>query len=141
MPTPSELLDQVLAKATKLGNKSAVADKAILERIDYVCRCHRNRARVRLLMSCMLAKLHRPEVDPRKPYTEIGGKASFSGRTYDEQYLGAFINTNRLPCNSTTAYLTPALRNQDSMLTIKTVLVGRTPQVYKDTLQLLNSLA
>lgn len=141
MPTPSELLDQVLAKATRLGNKSAVADKAILERIDYVCRCLNNRAGVRLLMSCMLAKLHRPEVDPRKPYTEIGGKASFSGRTYDEQYLGAFIITNRLPCNSTTAYLTPALRNQDSMLTIKTVLVGRPPQVYKDTVQLLDDVA
>jgi len=141
MPTPSELLDQVLAKATKLGSKAAVADKAILERIDYICRCLGNRAGVRLLMSCMLAKMHKPEVDPRKPYTEIGGKDSFSGRTYDERYLTGFINANRLPCNSTTAYLTPALRNQDSMLTTKTVLVGRPPQVYKDTLQLLDDVA
>lgn len=134
MPTPPEILNSLLAKATKLGNKPASADKAILERIDYVCRCLGNRAGVRLLMSCMLAKIHRPEIDPRKPYTEIGGKDSFSGRTYDEQYLGRFISENRLPCNSTTAFLTPALRNQDSTLTTKTVLVGRPPQVYKDTL-------
>lgn len=140
-PTPPELLDRVLARATKLGNKPAVGDKSVLERIDFVCRCLGNRAGVRLLMSCMLAKLHRPEVDPRKPYTEIGGDDCFSGRTYDERYLTAFINANRLPCNSTTAYLTPALRNQDSMLTTSTVLVGRPPQVYKDTLQLLDDVA
>jgi len=141
MPTPREILDSLLLKATKRGNKPAVADTAILERIDYVCRCLGNRAGVRLLMSCMLAKLHRPEVDPRKPYTEIGGKDSFSGRTYDEQHLSSFISANRLPCNSTTAFLTPALRNQDSVLTTKTVLVGRPPQVYKDAVQLLDDVA
>lgn len=141
MPTPPEILDRLLNRAIELGNKSAVSNKAILERIDFVCRCLGNRAGVRLLMSCMLAKLDRPEVDPRKPYTEIGGKTSFSGRTYDERYLTGFINANGLPCNSTTAFLTPALRNQDSKLTTKTVLVGRPPQVYKDTLELLDDVA
>lgn len=141
MPSPRELLDASLAKAIKLGKTPAITDKAILGRVDYVCNCLGNRAGVRLLMSCMLAKLHRPEVDPRKPYTEIGGKNSFSGRTYDEQHLGGFISANRLPCNSTTAFLTPALRNQDSTLTTRTVLVGRPPQVYKDTLQLLDDVA
>lgn len=92
-------------------------------------------------MSCMLAKIHRPDVDPRKPYTEIGGGDAFSGRTYDEQHLSGFISANRLPCNSTTAFLTPALRNQDSVLTTSTVLVGRPPQVYKDSLQLLDDVA
>jgi hypothetical protein len=141
MPTPRERLDALLARAAKLGKKPAVTDKAIFERIDYVCRYLGNRAGVRLLMSCMLAKLDRPEVDPRKPYTEIGGEDSFSGRTYDERHLTSFISANRLPCNSTTAFLTPALRNQDSMLTTKTILVGRPPQVYKDTLQLLDDVA
>lgn len=141
MPTPRERLDALLATAVKLGTKPAVTDKAVLERIDYVCRCLGNRAGVRLLMSCMLAKLDRPEVDPRKPYTEIGGEESFSGRTYDERFLSSFISANRLPCNSTTAFLTPALRNQDSVLTTKTALVGRPPQVYKDTLQLLDDVA
>jgi hypothetical protein len=57
MPKPRELLDALLATATKLGNKPAVADKSILKRIDYVCRCLGNRAGVRLLMSCMLVRL------------------------------------------------------------------------------------
>jgi hypothetical protein len=141
MPTPREILDALLVKATEPGNTPAVNDNAILARIDYVCRCLGNRAGVRLLMTCMLAKLHRPEVDPRKPYTEIGGVDSFSGRTYDEQWIGGFITDNRLPCNSTTAFLTPALRNRNSSLTADIVLVGRPPQVYSDTLQVLDDVA
>ncbi len=139
--TPRELLDAILTKSKKLGRSAAIMDRDILSRIEYVCRCISNRAGVRLLMACMLAKIHRPEVDPRKPYTEIGGKDCFSGRTYDEQHLSGFITENRLPCNSTTAFLTPALRNQDAVLTTRTVLVGRPPQVYNDTLQLLDDVA
>ncbi len=141
MQTPHDILGALLANATKAGNSPAVAPKPILERIEYVCRCLGNRACVRLLMSCMLAKLDRPHVGPRKPYTEIGGDDCFSGRTYDERYLTSFINTNRLPCNSTTAFLTPALRNQDSALTTRTVLVGRPRRAYQDTLQLLDDVA
>lgn len=140
MPTPREILDSLLERAEKLGPKSAVADPEILARIDSVCRCLSNRACVRLLMSCMLAKVHQPAIDPREPYTEIGGKTSFSGRTYDEQWISDFISSHRLPCNPTTAFLTPALRNQDSRLTTKVVLVGRPPQVYRDTLQLLDDV-
>ncbi len=141
MTSPRELLDATLAKAVRLGKTPLINDQDVSGRIDYICRCLRNRAGVRLLMSCMLAKMHRPEVDPRKPYTAIGGNDSFSGRTYDEQYLTGFITTHRLPCNATTAFLTPALRNQDAMLTTGTVLVGRPPQVYHDTLRLLDDVA
>jgi len=141
MPTPRELLDATLAKAVEHGKTPAISNEDIQSRIDYVCRCIGNRAGVRLLMACMLAKMHRPEIDPRKPYTAIGGNESFSGRTYDEHHLNSFISANRLPCNSTTAFLTPALRNQDAMLTTNTVLVGRPPQVYRDTLQLLDDAA
>lgn len=141
MPTPQEILDQLREKATALGKASAIQDDAIRGRVEFVCRCLSNRAGVRLLMACMLAKIDRPQVDPRKPYTSIGSNDSFSGRTYDEQYVTRFINSNRLPCNSTTAFLTPALRNHDSALLISTVLVGRPPQVYRDTLQLLDDVA
>lgn len=141
MPTPNEILADALAKAEQFGVAPAVADKDARSRIEYVSTCLSNRAGVRLLMSCLLAKLHRPEIDPRKPYTEIGSPDSFSGRTYDEQYLTSFITVNRLPCNSTTAFLTPALRNQDAMFTTETVLVGRPPKVYSDALQLLDDVA
>ncbi len=88
-------------------------------------------------MSCLLGKLDNPQVDPRKPYTEIGGNDSFSGRTYDERYLTPFINKHRLPVNPTTAFLTPTLRNINQPLTTDRELVGRPRDLYKKTLQLL----
>jgi hypothetical protein len=92
-------------------------------------------------MSCLLGKLHNPTVDPRKPYTEIGGNDSFSGRTYDEKFLTKFINEHRLPVNPTTAFLTPTLRNIDHALTTDRELVGRPRDLYKKTLQLLEDVA
>ncbi len=88
-------------------------------------------------MACLLAKIDRPEVDVRKPYTAIGGSDSFSGRTYDEQYIAPFVIEHDLPCNSTTAFLTPALRNRNITLTPDVNLVGRPPQVYQSVLDLL----
>ena len=92
-------------------------------------------------MSCLLGKLDKPNVDPRKPYTEIGGTDSFSGRTYDERYLTKFINQHRLPVNPTTAFLTPTLRNIDQALTTDRELVGRPRDLYKKTLELLEDVA
>jgi hypothetical protein len=84
--------------------------------------------------------VHHSRVDIRKPYTEIGGPDSFSGRTYDEQYLAGFITDNELPCNPTTAFLTPALRNRNATLTPDLNLVGRPPIVYEAALQLLTDV-
>lgn len=120
---------------------SVITDGTIQDRVDYICRCTSNRAGVRLLMSCLLGKLDNPQVDPRKPYTEIGGKDSFSGRTYDERYLTPFINKHRLPVNPTTAFLTPTLRNINQPLTTDRELVGRPRDLYKKTLQLLADVA
>jgi hypothetical protein len=141
MMSPPETLERLYARATENLAAAAVQDPSIVERIDYVCRCLSNRAGARLLMACMLAKIDRPEVDPRQPYTEIGGTQCFSGRTYDERYLTAFINGHNLPCNSTTAFLTPALRNIDRALTTEVVIVGRPAKLYSDTLQLLEEVA
>ena len=141
MEEPEEILNHKLELAEADLNTPAVKDQDILKRIDYICRCLSNRAGVRLLMSCMLAKIDNPDVDPRQPYTEIEGKQCFSGRTYDERYITHFININQLPCNSTTAFLTPALRNINSPLAIDMDIVGRPAQVYTDTLQLLDDVA
>lgn len=91
-------------------------------------------------MSCLLAKIHRSNVDIRKPYTEIEGGDTFSGRRYDEAYITAFINKHQLPCNDTTAFLTPALRNIATTLTKDLVLVGRPREVYRNTLLLLDDV-
>jgi DNA adenine methylase len=138
---PAHILEEAFAWATTEPGQFGVKDPKIRDRIEYVATCISNRAGVRLLLSCMLAKLHRPEVDPRNPYTEIGGDKSFSGRHYDEAYITGFINKHHLPCNSTTAFLTPALRNMDVPLNSKVTIIGRPPQVYSDTLRILQDVA
>jgi hypothetical protein len=92
-------------------------------------------------MACLLGKLDKPDVDPRKPYTEINETDSFSGRTYDEHYLTSFVNEHRLPVNPTTAFLTPTLRNINHALTTDRELVGRPRDLYKKTLELLEDAA
>jgi len=141
VPTPNKRLDNLLQKALKLGNKSYIPNPQIRQRIEYVCRCLTNRACVRLLMACMLGKLDNPKVDPRKPYTEISTADCFSGRTYDEQYITGFINKYALPCNSTTAFLTPTLRNQNTPLNPDIELIGRPRDLYKSTLLVLDDVA
>jgi hypothetical protein len=87
-----------------------------------------------------LAKIDDPDVDIRKPYTEIGDPDCYSGRTYDEQYIGPFVNEHALPCNRTTAFLTPALRNRNFVLTLGIDLVGRPPKLYETALRLLDGV-
>lgn len=139
--SPYEVLERLYANVVNNPAQRYIADVEILERIEYVARCLANRAGVRLLMACMLGKLDRPSVDPRHPYTAIGGNNCFSGRTYDERFITSFINRYQLPCNSTTAFLTPALRNIDRPLTTDLVIVGRPAQVYRHTLQVLEDVA
>ncbi len=122
--------------ASQPARSSLITNEAA-DKLDFVSRCIVNRATVRLLMACLLAKIQKPVVDARKPYTEIGGMDSFSGRTYDETYLTPFINRYGLPCNPTTAFLTPALRNMNRVLTPDLNLEGRPREAYKYTLELL----
>lgn len=140
MENCSPLLEASLQRAQKNLGGSFLRDEKIAARVVSVVNCPSNRAGVRLLMACMLAKVHRPEVDPRKPYTKIGSKDCFSGRSYDEQFIGDFITKHNLPCNSTTAFLTPTLRNMDQTLTTKVVLVGRPAAMYQDALRMLDDV-
>ena len=143
--TPGERLESLIAVAAVSTDKRDVKDEANRIRVDAVCRSLSNRACVRLVMACMSAKLDRPETDPRKPYTEIGTPDSFSGRSYDEQYdeqhVGRFIQVHRLPCNFTTAFLTPALRNINRPLSVDIVLLGKPKELYADAQVLLHEVA
>lgn len=140
MENCSPLLEASLKRAQKNLGHSFIHDEEIAARVVSVVNCPSNRAGVRLLMACMLAKVHRPEIDPRKPYTKIGSKDCFSGRSYDEQFISDFITRHNLPCNSTTAFLTPTLRNMDQTLTTKVVLVGRPAAMYQEALRLLDDV-
>jgi hypothetical protein len=79
-------------------------------------------------------------LDIRKPYTEIQEPDAYSGRTYDEQYVTAFVTEYELPCNVTTAFLTPAFRNRNTVLTPDMVMVGRPQALYRVALQLLTDV-
>lgn len=136
MPDPSELLDIAFKTASEAETDLT---SEITEKIEYVCR-NWNRAGTRFLMACLLAKVHNPEVDIRKPYTEIGDDDAYSGRTYDEKYIEPFTFKHALPCNSTTAFLTPALRNRDIVLTPEVNLVGKPPELYEILLLLLDEV-
>lgn len=68
MSTPDKALTNILKRAYQDINNSAISDHDIRSRIEYVCRQISNRACTRLLMACLLAKIDRPDVDPRKPY-------------------------------------------------------------------------
>lgn len=140
MANCSTLLEAALKRAQANLGHSFIHDEKIAARVLSVVNCPSNRAGARLLMACMLAKVHDPKVDPRKPYTKIGSKDCFSGRSYDEQFIGDFITRHNLPCNSTTAFLTPTLRNMDQTLTTKVVLVGRPAAMYQDALRLLDDV-
>src|SRR3990170_3679172 len=136
MTNPAALLEEFYVTVTSNTDKPFVSDEGIRNKIEFICRCITNKAPIRFLMSCLLAKVDNPKVDIRKPYTEIGGKGTYSGRAYDEQYIEPFVIKNKLPTNSTTAFLTPAFRNIDRTLTTDLVLVGRPRQVYTNVLEL-----
>ena len=101
MADPSELLDRLHGRAVKDPSSPSVQDEEFLTRIYYVCRCPSNRAGVRLLMSCMLAKLDRPGIDPRKPYTEVGG----GWRSFPCGARGAAIDSSRAGANISPEWL------------------------------------
>ena len=137
---PEKLLEEAFKEAIELLDNSFITDKQIKNKIELICRNQQNRAGVRLLLSCSLAKVNISSIDIRKPYTEIGTNDSFSGRTYDEKYITPFINKHDLPCNPTTAFLTPALRNRNIILTTDVNLVGRPPKLYQYLLEILNDV-
>ena len=140
MKSGHEILEELLGQAVAQPARSSLITNEAEDKVNFVACCISNRATVRLLMACLLAKVQRPESDPRKPYTEIGGSDSFSGRSYDETYITPFINRHSLPCNPTTAFLTPALRNMNRVLTPDLNLEGRPREVYQYTLELLEDV-
>jgi DNA adenine methylase len=138
--TPTDILESLFKQACSDLSQTDVKSIDIKNKIESLCRCNSNKAPIRFLMSCLLAKIHNPQVDIRKPYTEIGGKDTFSGRFYDEKYVELLVHKYKLPCNPTTAYLTPAFRNLDRLLTTDLVLVGRPREVYIYVLDILGTI-
>ena len=140
MANPTDILGAIYARVSSSLTTPIVTSPDSADDIEMVCRNETNRACVRVLLACSLAKISNPLLDIRKPYTEIGTPDSYAGRTYDQDYIQPFVMTHHLPCNPTTAWLTPALRNRNMTLTPDINLVGRPPQIYKATLRLLTAV-
>lgn len=140
MEEPRRILDLAIQKAVINLPNPFIKIQEITDKIEFICRNIQNRAGIRVLLACSLAKIHNPMLDIRKPYTEINTPDCYSGRTYDEAYITEFINKYELPCNPTTAYLTPALRNRNTTLTPDLNLVGKPPKLYKYMLELLTDV-
>jgi DNA adenine methylase len=136
--TPSEILESAYLQAVSQLDQSFLSDEEARQKIDFVSRSHIG-AGVRLLLACSLAKIYDPSVDIRKPFTNLG-EGSYSGRSYDENYVTEFINRHQLPCNSTTAFLTPALRTKSVILQPGANLGGRDQRLYEQVITLLNNV-
>ncbi len=136
--SPTEILRVAFERA--IANPRVVADDEAYARIASICQTLSNRACARFILATTLAKTILPNIDIRKPYTEIGDPDVYSGRTYDEAYITSFVIQHRLPCNATTAFLTPAFRNRNMTLTPDLSMVGRPEALYRATLQLLTDI-
>lgn len=137
---PEDILESIFTEVQNRLDQPYVTHPDVLRNIEIVSRNLSNRAGVRVILACALAKVFDPSVDIRKPYTEIEGAGTFSGRTFDERYLSPFIARHELPCNPTTAFLTPALRNRNTVLAPDSNLSGRPKEVYTGLLQLLDDV-
>ena len=80
---PSEILRLAFQHATESGTVSLLQDSEVNAWIKIITHNTQNRACARFILACALTKVHRPDVDIRKPYTEIGDVDSYSGHTYD----------------------------------------------------------
>jgi len=136
---PSQILENAYRRARNRLESEFITDETLLSRINDVCRHPNNRSPVRMLLACCTAKIHNPSVDIRKPFTELGER-SFSGRTYDERYVSDFVNKYELPCNPTTAFLTPAFRTKPVILEPGTELGGRPRRLYMSVIELLDAV-
>jgi len=139
-----KILNDAYSRAASQITKSFINDAVILQRVELVALCLRNRAGVRALLAGALAKVYQPKLDIRKPYTDIAGRArngSFSGRAFDEHYIQTLTaKPYNLPINATTAYLTPGFRTKNIVLTPDVELEGRPPEMYKAVLQLFDDV-
>jgi hypothetical protein len=133
---PGQILEKCYQEASTRLNQPVILDPTALGLIEQVCRS-RVGAPLRALLACLLAKAHRPELDIRKTYTEIGTEDSYSGRSYDEEYISSFIQRYQLPCNPTTAFLTPAFRAKNQPLEANVPLHGKPREPYDAFISLL----
>lgn len=136
----ADILIHAIADANSPATKRIKVPSEIGEMIYSIANCKSNRALARLVLACALAKAENSQLDAREPYTEIRSGRSFSGRSYDERYIGPLLLEHNLPLNHTTAFLTPTLRNINQPLSSSSSFEGRPRQVYQQAAKVLEAI-
>ncbi len=107
-----------------------------------------------MLAAALVATIHDRTIDIRKPFKPKAKKSKatdvtvkqvkdptiYSGRTYDQKYVGKFMLERKLPVNPTTAFLTPGYRTKGITLERDTVMEGNPPELYERIVTLLNDI-
>ena len=99
-------IEKLHKKAEK--RKKSFVETRIANTLQDICRNPKVKAPIRYLMSGLVAKIEKPQINLRKPTTALGGNDAYEGRGYDERIIEPYILKHQLPCNSTTAFLTPS---------------------------------
>lgn len=136
---PSDVLEKIYQTVLQKPNRQ-FSNPEIGNMISDICLCPNNRALTRLLMSCTLAKICNDRYKVCMPYTAINQEGCFSGRTYDESYISPFIFKYNLPCNASTAFLTPTLRNITAPLSSSVKYAGNNPDLYRQAIIVLERI-
>ena len=69
------ILDLALQKASESIHKPVINDSEIIRRIELIARNAQNRACVRFIMACSLARIDKLAIDIRKPVSTHRGVA------------------------------------------------------------------
>lgn len=59
---PLEILETLNLQVSKNLTKSFVSAET-RDKVEFICRCNANKAPIRFLLSCLLAKIHNPNID------------------------------------------------------------------------------
>lgn len=132
-----KLLEKAYQRVCRTPLRLFIPNEQICSKVLSVCRCERNKAPIRYLLSALLAKSTDPKIDTRQPYPKLGEK-SFPGRTIDESHVQGFVHKYQLPCNDTTAFLTPAFRTIETAIKKSTFEKCRPVYVYNDMMDILD---
>jgi len=137
-PEISVILDAAVDRV-RAKPDTPLLNSELSEQVRVICGSQ-TRSVVRLVLACTLAAQHHPHLDPRQPYSQLNTPGCFSGRLYDERYIGPFARRLHLPLQGLTAFLNPALRTTTS-LAPGAYLIGRPREVFTAAFALLEAAA
>lgn len=129
-------LDKLHKKASK--RKSSFVEARLESTLRDICRNSQVKAPIRYLMSGLVAKIEKPYINLRKPTTALGGNDAYEGRGYDERIVEPFVLKYQLPCNATTAFLTPSFRTINRPLAREMFDNSRPPEPYHQMMDVID---